>query len=76
MWWYKCWCKKERNLLSPPAKNGTRGEFKRVKKHAESKEVGVDTSSFFFLLGCVGLGGEQAEQKLEEEKKEKEYHEN
>lgn len=43
----------------------------------ESKEVGIDTSSsFLFLLGCVGLGGEQAEQQLEEEKKEKEYHEN
>lgn len=37
----------------------------------ESKEVGVDTSSFFFLSGCVGLGGEPVRQKLEEEKKEK-----
>lgn len=44
----------------------------------ESREVGRDTSSSFFsfLSGCVGLGGEQVEQKLEEEKKEKEYHEN
>lgn len=44
----------------------------------ESREVDRDTSSssFSFLSGCVGLGGEQVEQKLEEEKKEKEYHEN
>lgn len=42
----------------------------------ESKEVGVDTSFFFLLSGCMGLGGEQVEQKLEEEEKKKEYHEN
>lgn len=43
----------------------------------ESNEVGIDTSSsFLFLLGCVGLGGEPARQKLEGEKKKKEYHEN
>lgn len=41
----------------------------------ESGEVGVDTS-FFFLSGCVGLGGGPVRQKLEEEEKKKEYHEN
>lgn len=42
----------------------------------ESKEFGMDTSSFLFLSGCMGLGGEPVRQKLEEEKKKKEYHEN
>lgn len=44
----------------------------------ERREVGRDTSSsFFFSNQAVWVwGGEQVEQKLEEEKKEKEYHEN
>lgn len=56
---------------------GLEGNLSGGKGMLESKEVGIDTSSsFLFLLGCVGLGGEQAEQKLEEEKKEEEKKKN
>lgn len=39
-----------------------------MKSMLESREVGRDTSSsFFFPIRLRGFGGEQAEQKLEEE---------
>lgn len=52
---------------------GLEGNFSGEKSMLGSKEFGMDTSSFSFP---IRLCGEQAEQKLEGEKTEKEYHEN